>query len=36
LHLGRLGVTLTHLTRKQADYLGVSLKGPFKPEQYRY
>ena len=36
LHLGRLGVKLTQLTRKQADYLGVSLRGPFKPEHYRY
>jgi adenosylhomocysteinase len=36
LHLGKLGVKLTHLTEKQADYLGVDLGGPFKPEQYRY
>jgi adenosylhomocysteinase len=36
LHLGRLGARLTKLTKEQADYLGVSAKGPFKPEQYRY
>ncbi len=36
LHLGRLGAQLTRLTEKQADYLGVSASGPFKPEHYRY
>lgn len=36
LHLGRLGARLTKLTKEQSDYLGVSVKGPFKPEQYRY
>jgi adenosylhomocysteinase len=36
LHLGRLGVQLTRLTDKQADYLGISVQGPFKPEHYRY
>jgi adenosylhomocysteinase len=36
LHLGRLGARLTKLTKEQANYLGVSAKGPFKPEQYRY
>jgi len=36
LHLGRLGAKLTKLTKEQANYLGVSAKGPFKPEQYRY
>lgn len=36
LHLGRLGARLTKLTKEQSDYLGVSIKGPFKPEQYRY
>ena len=35
LHLSRL-VTLTQLTGKQADYLGVPQEGPFKPERYRY
>jgi adenosylhomocysteinase len=36
LHLGRLGVKLTQLTPKQAEYLGISPQGPFKPEHYRY
>ena len=36
LHLGRLGVELTTLTREQADYLGISATGPFKPDHYRY
>jgi adenosylhomocysteinase len=36
LHLGRLGVQLTQLTRKQAEYLGISVQGPFKPDHYRY
>lgn len=36
LHLGKLGVSLTHLTKKQADYIGVSQEGPFKAEHYRY
>jgi len=36
LHLGKLGVELTVLTDKQADYIGVSKNGPFKPEHYRY
>ena len=36
LHLGKLGVNLTELTKEQADYIGVSVKGPFKPEYYRY
>jgi len=36
LHLNRLGVKLTQLTTKQADYLGISPMGPFKPEHYRY
>ncbi len=36
LHLGKLGVKLTKLTKKQADYLGVSIEGPFKPDHYRY
>jgi len=36
LHLPKLGVKLTKLTKKQSDYLGVSPGGPFKPEQYRY
>ena len=36
LHLEKLGVKLTTLTEEQADYLGVSPQGPFKPEHYRY
>jgi len=36
LHLDHLGVELTHLSPDQAKYLGVSQKGPFKPEYYRY
>ena len=36
LHLGKLGVELTTLTDKQAEYLGVKAEGPFKPEHYRY
>lgn len=36
LHLSQLGVHLTKLTQKQADYIGVKIQGPFKPEHYRY
>src|ERR1700732_3530025 len=36
LHLDKLGVKLTSLTPKQADYLGMASSGPFKPEHYRY
>ena len=36
LHLDALGVRLTELTLDQADYIGVSVQGPFKPEHYRY
>ncbi|MCG2460212.1 adenosylhomocysteinase [Flavobacteriaceae bacterium F89] len=36
LHLGRLGVELTELREDQAEYIGVPVKGPFKPEYYRY
>ncbi len=36
LHLEKLGVKLTQLTAKQAAYIGVEGKGPFKPEHYRY
>jgi adenosylhomocysteinase len=36
LHLGKLGVSLTKLSPKQAQYLGVKPTGPFKPAQYRY
>lgn len=36
LHLGQLGVKLTVMTQEQADYLGVPIEGPYKPEHYRY
>jgi adenosylhomocysteinase len=36
LHLGKLGVKLTKLTKEQAEYLSISTEGPFKPEHYRY
>jgi adenosylhomocysteinase len=36
LHLEKLGVKLTKLTKAQADYLGVPVEGPFKPEHYKY
>jgi adenosylhomocysteinase len=36
LHLEKIGVKLTKLSKEQADYIGVSDKGPFKPDHYRY
>ncbi|MCF7972793.1 MAG: adenosylhomocysteinase [Phycisphaerae bacterium] len=36
LHLGRLGAKLTQLTKQQAEYIGVPVEGPYKPEHYRY
>ena len=36
LHLDKLGVKLTKLTKKQSDYIGVPSEGPFKPDHYRY
>ena len=36
LHLGKIGVKLTTLTKEQADYLGVPVNGPYKPSHYRY
>jgi adenosylhomocysteinase len=36
LHLDALGVRLTELTPDQADYIGVPVGGPFKPDHYRY
>lgn len=36
LHLAKVGVKLTELTKEQADYIGVSTEGPFKAEHYRY
>ena len=36
LHLPRLGVKLSKLTKAQADYIGVPVEGPYKPDHYRY
>ncbi|MDZ4745522.1 MAG: adenosylhomocysteinase [bacterium] len=36
LHLGKIGVELEELNKKQAEYIGVSVKGPYKPDYYRY
>jgi adenosylhomocysteinase len=36
LHLARLGAELTELKKEQADYIGVTVEGPYKPEYYRY
>ena len=36
LHLDQIGVKLTTLTQEQAEYIGVAVEGPFKPEHYRY
>ena len=36
LHLDKLGVQLTEMSSEQADYLGISAQGPYKPEHYRY
>jgi adenosylhomocysteinase len=36
LHLKKIGANLTQLTQEQADYIGVSVEGPFKPDYYRY
>jgi adenosylhomocysteinase len=36
LHLSHLGVRLTTLTKEQADYIGVPVEGPYKPDHYRY
>ena len=36
LHLEALGVELTELTKEQAEYLGVDVAGPYKPDHYRY
>jgi adenosylhomocysteinase len=36
LHLEKIGVKLTQLSRKQADYIGVAPEGPYKPDHYRY
>ena len=36
LHLDKLGVKLTKLSTEQAEYIGVPVDGPYKPEHYRY
>ena len=36
LHLGKLGAKLTKLNQQQAEYIGVTVDGPFKPDSYRY
>ena len=36
LHLGKIGVDLTPLTREQAEYINVPMEGPYKPDYYRY
>ncbi len=36
LHLGKLGARLTELSKQQADYIGVPIQGPYKPDHYRY
>jgi len=35
-HLDQLGVKLTRLSKEQADYIGVPIDGPYKPDHYRY
>jgi adenosylhomocysteinase len=36
LHMEKIGVKLTTLTQRQADYIGVPVEGPYKPDHYRY
>jgi len=36
LHLAKVGVKLTQLSKVQAEYLGVAVEGPYKPDHYRY
>jgi adenosylhomocysteinase len=36
LHLETLGVKLSRLSQQQADYIGVPVEGPYKPDHYRY
>ena len=36
LHLPSLGASMTKLSKEQADYIGVPVEGPFKPDTYRY
>jgi len=36
LHLDKIGVKLTRLSKEQADYISVDVDGPYKPDYYRY
>ena len=36
LHLDKLGISLTNLSKEQAEYIDIPLKGPYKPDNYRY
>ena len=36
LHLEKLNVSLTKMSKEQADYLGIPVDGPYKPDHYRY
>jgi adenosylhomocysteinase len=36
LHLEQIGARLTRLSRRQAEYIGVPVEGPYKPDHYRY
>jgi len=36
LHLDKIGLKLTELSKEQADYIGVPVEGPYKPNHYRY
>jgi adenosylhomocysteinase len=36
LHLDQIGATLTTMSADQADYIGVKVEGPYKPDTYRY
>ncbi len=36
LHLGKIDARLTTLSQEQADYIGVPVEGPYKPDYYRY
>ena len=36
LHLEKIGVNLTSLSKEQADYINVPVEGPYKPDHYRY
>ena len=36
LHLEKIGVNLTELSKDQADYINVPVEGPYKPDHYRY